>query len=143
MKKIQSSITINRNVEEVFDTIADFNRHAAWRTGLIAAELTSEGPVGVGTTYQYNVKVMGKEVETSGQIEAYDAPHSYGWKATSGPFPLSGNVKCEAVPDGTRVTEVIEADPGGFFKLAEPLLIKQQESQMKKDLQQLKALLEA
>ena len=143
MKRIESSITIECSVEEVFTTVADFNSHAVWRTGLIAATLTSEGPVQAGATYQYSMKVMGKEIETTGQIEAYQPPKHYGWKATSGPFPMSGNVKCEATSGGgTRVTETVEVDPGGFFKLAEPLLIKQQQSQMQKDLQQLKALLE-
>jgi uncharacterized membrane protein len=143
MKKLESSITINRNLEEVFTTVADFNSHAAWRTGLIAASLTSEGPVQAGSTYKYNMKVMGKEIETTGQIEAYQPPAHYGWKATSGPFPMSGDVKCEPTSGGgTRVTETVEVDPGGFFKLAEPLLVKQQQSQMQKDLQQLKALLE-
>ncbi len=143
MKKLESTITINRKVEEVFNTVADFNSHAVWRTGLIAAFLTSEGPVHIGATYQYNLKIMGKEIETSGQVEAYQPPAHYAWKATSGPFPLSGEVKCETIPGGgTRVTETVEVDPGGFFKLAEPLLIKQQQSQMEKDLKQLKTLLE-
>ena len=110
---------------------------------MIAASLTSEGPVQAGSTYQYNMKVMGKEIETTGQIEAYQPPTHYAWKTTSGPFPMSGNVKCEATTEAsTRVTETIEVDPGGFFKLAEALLIKQQQSQMEKDLKQLKSVLE-
>ena len=142
MKTIEVSITINRNIEEVFKTVVDFDSHAAWRSGLINAVLTSGGPPHAGSTYQYSMKIMGKAVETTGQIEEYQPPTSYAWKATSGPFPLSGSVKCELVPEGTRVTDRVEAEPGGFFKLAEGLIIKQQESQMKKDLRQLKALLE-
>lgn len=42
----------------------------------------------------------------------------------------------------TRVTDTIEAEPGGFFKLAEPLLVKQQQSQMEADMKKLKELLE-
>ena len=79
MKKLESTITINRKVEEVFNTVADFNSHAVWRSGLIAASLTSEGPVQTGATYQYNLKIMGKEIETSGQIEVYQPPAHYTW----------------------------------------------------------------
>jgi uncharacterized membrane protein len=142
MKTIKASIIIKQEIEAVFNMIADFNNHASWRSGLIDAALTSEGPPLAGATYQHNMKVMGKALETSGQIEAYQPPTYYAWKATSGPFPLSGSVKCETVPEGTRVTEKVVADPGGFFKLAEGLIVKQQESQMKKDLQKLKARLE-
>ena len=119
MKKIESSITIERNIEDVFETVADFNSHASWRTGLISAALTSDGPVQSGSTYQYNIKIMGREVETAGKIGTYQPPAIYAWESTSGPFPLSGRVKCEAIPKGTRVTETIETDPGGFFKLAD------------------------
>jgi uncharacterized protein YndB with AHSA1/START domain len=142
MKMIEASITIKRSIDDVFMTIADFDSHASWRSGLIDAALTSEGPIKTGTTYLYNMKVMGREIETSGQIESFTPPTSYAWKATSGPFPMSGSIKCESVPEGTRVTDIVEAEPGGFFKLAEPLIIKQQQSQMEKDLKQLKALLE-
>jgi hypothetical protein len=55
---------------------------------------------------------------------------------------MSGSITCETVNGGTRITDTLEADPGGFFKLAEPLLMKQQRSQMEKDLNQLKDLLE-
>jgi uncharacterized protein YndB with AHSA1/START domain len=142
MKTFDVSITIQRPVEEVFAAIVDFNSHAEWRTDLIDATLTSEGPIQPGTTYRYDTKVMGRVIETVGEIESYDPPHFYAWKATASPFPMSGSMKCEPVPGGTLVTDTIEADPGGFFKLAEPLLMRQQRNQMEKDIQQLKIFLE-
>jgi hypothetical protein len=51
-------------------------------------------------------------------------------------------VHCEPAADGTRVIETVEVEPGGFFKLAQPLLVRQQQSQMEKDLKKLKELLE-
>jgi uncharacterized protein YndB with AHSA1/START domain len=142
MKKFDTSITIQRPIAEVFAAVIDFKRYPTWRSGLIEATLTSEGPIQVGTTYRYNIKVMGSVLETTGRIEAYEPPGYYAWKATSGPFPMSGSLKCGAVAEGTRLTDTLEADPGGFFKLAEPLLMKGQQDQMERDLKQLKDLLE-
>ena len=142
MKTFDVSITVQRPVEEVFAAIVDFDNHAEWCTGLIDANLTSDGPIQPGTTYRYDMKVMGRVIETTGKIESYDPPHYYAWKATASPFPMSGSMKCESIPGGTRVTDTIEAEPGGFFKLAEPLLMRQQRNQMEKDMQQLKILLE-
>jgi len=142
MKKFDTSITIQRPIEEVFATVIDFDRIPTWRSGLIEATVTSEGPLQVGTTYRYNIKAMGRTIETTGQIDVYEPPAFYAWKATSGPFPMSGSIKCEATTEGTRVTDTLEADPGGFFKLAEPLLMKGQQGQMERELKQLKDLLE-
>lgn len=142
MKIIEASVVINHPVEAVFTAATDFESLAEWRTGLIEAAITSAGPIQVGTEYRYNLKAMGRELETRGVVEAYEPPRVYGWKATSGPFPMSGSMRCEPVEEGTRITETIAADPGGFFKLAEPLLLRQQRSQTEKDLQQLKELLE-
>jgi uncharacterized membrane protein len=142
MATLEASIIINRPIEEVFSAVADFNQHAQWRQELIKAKVTSDGPVGTGSTYTYNLKVMGREIETTGEVTTYQPPAVIAWKATSGPFPLSGSTRCEAVSEGVRVTEIVEAEPAGFFKLAEPVLMRQQKAQMEKDLKNLKVLLE-
>ncbi len=143
MKKLETTITINRPIEEVFAYVTDLRNNIQWMTGVIAAEMTSPGPVKVGATYKFDIKTMGMKMETSGEVTAYEPPKKYAWKATSGPFPMSGGTTFESVEGGTRVTDVIEAEPGGFFKIAEPLLMKQQQSQMEKDMKRLKEILEA
>lgn len=44
--------------------------------------------------------------------------------------------------DLQRIGGPSEAEPGGFFKLAEPLLMSQQQSQMDASLKKLKEILE-
>ncbi|MBI5290640.1 MAG: SRPBCC family protein [Chloroflexi bacterium] len=143
MAKLETSITINSPIEQVFAFAADLANNAKWQTGVIAAEVTSPGPVGVGTKYKYDAEIMGRKLETTGELTAYDPPRITAWKATSGPFPMSGSTTFESVPGGTRVVDGMEAEPGGFFKLAEPLLIMQMRGQMEKDMKKLKELLEA
>ena len=110
--------------------------------GFVEAKVTSSGAVGVGTTYHYVVKAMGQKLDTTGEITAWEPPKKYAWTAASGPFPMSGGIACEAVEGGTRITQTINAEPGGFFKLAEPLLMSQQQGQMTTDLKKLKEILE-
>ena len=50
---------------------------------------------------------------------------------------------CEEVSGGTRYTQVIEGEPGGFFRLAGPLLERAIKRQFRADLETLKDLLEA
>lgn len=143
MAKIENTITIHRSIEQVFAFVADIRNYIKWQTGVIAAEVTSEDPVGVGTTFKYDAEVMGRKLETAGVLTAYDPPKITAWKSTSGPFPMSGSTTFESVEGGTLVVDTIEAEVSGFFKLAEPLLMKQMQGQTEKDMKKLKALLEA
>ncbi len=49
----------------------------------------------------------------------------------------------EAVNGSTKVTMVGEAEPGGFFKLAEPIALRMTQRQLETSLSNLKDLLEA
>jgi uncharacterized membrane protein len=142
MATLEANININRPIEEIFNFVTDVNNAAKWQSGIIEAQATSNGANGVGTTYKYVNQVMGRKIETEGEVTVYEPHNRYAWKSTNGPFPLSGGTTFEETSDGVSVTETVEAEPGGFFKLAEPLMVKQQQSQMKKDLAALKQLLE-
>lgn len=142
MAKIQNTITIQCPIEDVFAYVADITNNDKWQTGVKAAEFTSGGSVGVGTTFKYDAEIMGRNLETTGELTAYDPPKTYSWKATTGPFPMSGSTTFESVGSGTIVVDTLEAVVGGFFKLAEPLLIKQMQDQTERDLKKLKKLLE-
>ena len=142
MQHFEESIVINRPLEEVFALAMDFANHAHWTPGLLDARLTSEGPAQTGSTYVYNMEMMGRKMETSGEISALQAPHLYEWKSTSGPFPMSGGMRFEAVEGVTRVTQFTHAEPGGFFKLAAPLLMSSMKKQGVETLQRMKAWLE-
>lgn len=139
---VKNSITINRPVEEVFDFVTNYQNNSKWQTGVIVAEFTSPGPVSVGSTFRYDADFMGRKMETTGEITAYDPPQIFGWKSTSGPFPMSGSTSFESVEGGTLITDSIGGEPGGFFKIAAPLLAKQLQDQSAKDLEKLKKLLE-
>jgi hypothetical protein len=66
------------------------------------------------------------------------------FESTSGPFPIEGGLTCEAAEGGTKVTLAVEADIGGFFKMAEPLVVVRTiKKQFEADVSNLKDLLEA
>ena len=144
MIKIEQSVVINRPVEEVFAFVTDYETHLQWQSGILEAKITSEGPLGVGSQYTYMMQLLGRRLETAGEITEHEPPSKHGWKATSGPFPVfQGAFLFEAVDGSTKVTMVAEAEPGGFFKLAEPLALRMTQRQLETSLNNLKDLLEA
>jgi uncharacterized membrane protein len=142
MAHVEMSVVVNRPIEEVFAKATDFNNQAHWTSGLIEAVLTSPGALRAGATYRYTSTMIGQRMDTQGTVITYDAPRDYAWRATSGPFPMSGGIKCETVEGGTRVTLYVDAEPGGFFKLAEPLLMSSTKKQFEGDLQKMKTWME-
>ena len=60
-----------------------------------------------------------------------------------GPFPLEARYSLAPAENGTRLTLVVEGEPGGFFKLAEPLVVSMAKRSYEADLNNLKEMLEA
>ena len=142
MARIEQSIKVNCAPEKAFALATDFNKAATWQTGVIEAKVTSDGAAGVGTTYAWTAKALGQTMETRGEVTVWNPPLAYEWKATQSPFPLAGGMKFQADGSGTLVTIFADAEPGGFFKLAEGMIKRQMEKQFEENLQALKKLLE-
>ena len=144
MIKTSVSVRINRSQKEVFDYVSDPANDSQWQGGTELSRWTSEGPPGVGSTQQSVIKFLGRKIESTLEVTDWDPPNTNGFKVTKGPIPFEGVVRF--VPSGENATEVtidIEAEPGGFFKLAEGLVGKQLEKQLDTDFNALKLFLEA
>ncbi len=142
MIKVEHSIVINRPVEEVFAVVTDVENNPKWGSGLLEAVKTSEGPIGVGTTWRLVRKVLGQRLEAESEVTEYELNRNYVQRSKS-PFPVEVRQTYEAVEGGTRITITVEAEPGGFFKLAEPLLKITAKREIDTEFANLKDLMEA
>jgi len=143
MAKVKVSVVVNRSIEEVFAFAGNVENNPQWQSGVLEARVTSEGRIGVGTTYRYVSQLLGRRIETDGEITEYEPNSNYSFKSTSGPFPIEGGLALEAAEGGTKVTLAVEADIGGFFKMAEPLVVRMIKKQFETDVTNLKDILEA
>jgi uncharacterized membrane protein len=143
MAKLELSVVINRPAEEVLAFLSNPENSPKWSSGSGEAKITSAGPMGVGTTYRTVRTVLGRRIEGENEFTAYEPNRSYATKSTSGPVPMESRVTFERVEGGTRVTGTLVGEPGGFFKLAEPLLVSMIKRQLDADLGNLKDLMEA
>lgn len=141
MAQIKSSIIIKRPIEEVFAFVADPRNDLKWRSDVVESNVTSVS-LNVGATFEFASEFMGRKIETKGEMTAYDPPKRFAWKSIKSPIPVSAVTTFEAVADGTLIVDTADFEPGGFFKIAEPLLIKQAQSAAEKDMKRLKELLE-
>ena len=142
MAKFDVTTTIKRPVEDVFAVLGDFSSASVWSSG--AAEpptKTSDGPIGVGTTWHSVNKAAGRRIEGTFEYTEYEANRKI-VSATTRPFPITVTTTTEPVAGGTRVSQTVEAQPGGFFKLAEPLVVTMTRRQFQSDLENLRDLME-
>lgn len=143
MFSVEQSVVINRPVGEVFAYVSDVERWDEWAAEIVEAKKTSEGPVGAGTTFSAVIKMLGRRMENEHEVTEYEPNSRFGIRVTSGPVSGEGGLSFESVNPGTKVTMAIEAETGGFFKLAEPLVARQANRQYETNLATMKDLLEA
>ena len=143
MIKIETSVLINRPVEEVFAYVANLENGGEWQTDVQELKQTSEGPLGVGTVWQEVRQLLGRRVEQSNKITEYEPNKKFSYRQ-SGTVPVEAMITFESVAEGeTKVTMTGEAEPGGFFKLAEPLVARMAKRQTEANAANLKDILEA
>ena len=143
MAKIEHSLVIKRPVEEVFDFVTDPKNAPLWQAWCEEAHYTSDGPLGVGTPYVYVARFLGRRIESTGEVTAFEPNRTYAWKVTSGPIPMEAETVFAPVDGGTAFTFKAQGEPGGFFKLAKPIVVRAARRQVETDSANLKDLLEA
>jgi len=137
------SVVIERPVEEVFAFATDPENDPLWQSTSLETERTSGGPVGVGTTFRNTSKFLGRRIETAYEVTEMEPPRRQCVKIVSGPIPGSGCYLFEPAEGGTRFTQTFDAEVGGFFRLAEPLVARAIRRQTEADMATLKDVLEA
>ncbi len=143
MARAEVSTTIKRPIEDVWAVISDVENNPKWSSVALEAKRTSPGPIGVGTTARFVGRFLGRRIESESVVTEFEANKKYSFESKSGPFPIRATTTLEQVEGGTRVKSIIDAEPGGFFKLAEPLVISIGKRQFQGDLDNLKDLMEA
>ena len=140
----EHTVVIERPIEEVFAFATDPNNDSLWLSTTLETEQTSEGAMDVGTTLRNTTKFLGRRIETIMEVTEYEPPRRHCVRLTSGPIPGEGCYLFEDADGGsTRFTQTFEAEVGGFFRLAEPLVGRALRRQTETDMATLKDMLEA
>ena len=87
-------------------------------------------------------RIMGREIETELEVTACDAPRQLTLKTLGGPVPFTVDHQLAEKAGSTVLHVVAEAKTGTFMKLAEPMLARTAEGELRKDFERLKEQLE-
>jgi uncharacterized membrane protein len=133
---------VNRPVEVVFAFLSDFENNLKWRASQVEVEKTSDGPIGVGTTYRLVNNLLGRRVDLGATVVEFEPNRRFASR-DDGPIPIEAQRIFEPVEGGTRVTLIVKAEPGGLLRIAEPLLGAILKRRLEADAAKAKDVLEA
>jgi len=105
-------------------------------------EKTSEGPIGVGSTFINYVEFMGRTFDDSHEVIEYEPNEKMTIEQRTGPVPFKATYLYHPANGGTHFKMQIEAEKKGVFRIASPLVRKQLKTQFEKNLSNLKGMLE-
>jgi hypothetical protein len=136
------TIEIRAPLEKVFAYTANFRNFVKWQDGVSEATQTPDGPTQANTTFTLTRTFLGRRLQAAGAVTEFIPNQKVAFATTSGPIRIKLAQTFEPIADGTRVTVDLEAEPGGFFKLAEAAMERQLTSAFESQVERLKAVLE-
>ena len=143
MASFEINLVINRPIEEVFAFISNPENLPRWRASSLEVKRVSSEPFGVGSVFKGRFTFLGRPLDGNLEVITHEPPRSYATRLTEGPFPLEAHYTLDPANAGTQLSLVVQGEPGGFFKLAEPLVVSMARRSYESDLHNLKEMLEA
>ena len=143
MARIEESVEIKRPADKVFAYTTDAKSWPKWQSTIPEAEQTSQGPVGVGTTFKGTIHMMGLSMKWTAKATEYEPNKKFGKTITCGSLTNEQHNTYDPIEGGTKFTIVYNMKIGGLIKLFAPMIVSSTRKALKKALGNLKSVLEA
>jgi uncharacterized membrane protein len=136
---IDITTEVKRPLGEVYGYVADLRNAPQWQSWL--QTVSQEGPTHVGTKAHQSGHWMGRTLDFDSEVTEYEPGRKFSFTATS-PFPYTLSHSFGENDGTTRIDSHLVGEPGGYFKLAEPLVKRLAGQMWRADYRRLKTLLE-
>jgi len=143
MAKIAASTTIERPTDEVWKFMLDVSSLPKWIPGLLEGKVTSEGPIGIGTTLQVKNSAWPKQAEF--RITEFEPGRKSVMEVTSPPM-MKGTRETFALENAegkTKLSLTLDMKLNGFYSLVGPFVVPSQRKIAETEIGNLKRVLES
>ncbi len=106
------TVAIDRPLEQVFAFVANAETAPSWQTALMEVLRTSDGAIGVGTTYRAWRAELREHVAVILEITAYEMNTKVSFERVWGEVRCCETYTFRAIGDGTRVTYAFDVASG-------------------------------
>jgi carbon monoxide dehydrogenase subunit G len=143
MQRVERSARIGAPPGTVFAYLADLGNLAEWQIGVVSAEQTSEGEIGVGSTAQVVRELMGQRITAPLTVTEYDPPNRLGIGSEVSGVMATGTLDlAPAGDDATDLRFAMEIRGSMLTSFMEPMIARAAEGDIEASLQRVKARFE-
>ncbi len=143
MLSCEKRTLVDAPVDKVFTYLADFTRHPEWAAHRLKIEPTSQGPVGIGSTFASSGHQMGRENENKVVVTEFVANEKLVFEAEGQQGRFRHSFEVQPANGGARLTKRFEPLRLSLMaKLMAPVLILLSPRGLAGDLQRIKSHLE-
>jgi uncharacterized membrane protein len=140
---VLTEITIARPADAVAAYAADPSNSPAWYKNITSITWETSPPLRPGSRVTFTARFLGRQLGYTYEITDFTPGQRLVMRTAQGPFPMETTYTWQAIDDGsTRMTLRNRGEPAGFPKLTAPLMTIAMKRATRKDLRNLKAILE-
>ena len=140
---VDHTLIVRASPAKVFAYLTDQEKATIWQSSLLEARFDPDGPMRKGTRITEVRKLLGRRMESTVEVVEFEPQRVFAGRVLSGPVPWIFRYTLEETDGGTRIDVHLEGEPGGFFRLAEPLVVTTVKKQLESDLSTLKEIVES
>jgi carbon monoxide dehydrogenase subunit G len=123
MKRVERTARIGAPPDALFAYLADLDNLDEWMAGIVSAEVTSPGELGVGSTARVVRALGGQRVEAPLSVAEYDPPrHLVIASEVSGVAVTASLDLAPAAGDATDLRFAMEIRAGMLMRFMEPMI---------------------
>jgi uncharacterized membrane protein len=141
---VNTQVEIDRPPDVVAAFASDPDNAPAWYSNIKRVEWETDPPLRVGSRIAFVAEFLGRRLSYTYQVREYEAGVRLVMSTDQGPFPMETTYAWQRMADGsTRMSLTNRGEPAGFSRLGAPLIAASMRRANRRDLERLKALLEA
>jgi uncharacterized membrane protein len=141
---VLTEIMISRPAGAVAAYAADPANAPAWYANISSITWETSPPLQTGSRVALTARFLGRQLAYTYEITDFIPAARLVMRTAQGPFPMETTYTWQAIDDNsTRMTLRNRGEPAGFSKLAVPFMAMAMRRANRKDLRNLKTILEA
>ncbi len=144
MVDVTTVIIIDRSIEEVFTFASNPDNATKWYSNIKSVDWKTPKPLQAGSQVTFEAHFLGKQLIYTYEITSLKTNEKLIMKTAEGPFPMRTTYSWKSLgADQCQMTLRNDGRPTGFSKLMAPFMEVMMRRANRKDLHQLKRLLES
>lgn len=141
---VVTTTEIDRSRAEVAAYAMDPDNATEWYANIEAVEWQTQPPVALGSRLAFVARFLGRRLAYTYEVHELVPGETLVMSTSQGPFPMETTYRFEDTPSGgTLMTLRNRGEPSGFAKVARPVMERAMRSANRKDLAQVRRILEA